>query len=189
MKVFNLADNWYGWDFFNLILIMEEFVINWLDLNENGRLRPTGLVLMKRGVDDQLAWSWRKEISANNWLGLDERRCLRSTVLILTKRHLDKKKRLWPIGLVLTEGTSAINWLDLDERVSTINWLDLDKKGVCDQLAWSWQKGASATNWLDLDEKKYLGPTSLALTKGGVCDQLAWSWQKGASVTNWLGLN
>ena len=183
MKVFNLADNWYGWDFFNLILIMEEFVINWLDLNENGRLRPTGLVLMKRGVDDQLAWSWRKEISMNNWLGLDERKCLRSTGLILTKRHLDKKKCLWPTGLVLTKGMSTINWLDLGERVSMINWLDLHKRvsdltkrSVYDQLAWSWQKGAFVTNWLGLDKKERLWPTGLVLTKG-------------TSTINWLDLD
>ena len=152
MKVFNLADNWYGWDFFNLILIMEEFVINWLDLNENGRLQPTGLVLMKRGVDDQLAWSWRKVISANNWLGLDERRCLRSTVLILTKRHLDKKKRLWPIGLVLTKRSvcDQLAWSWLIEHLR-LTGLILTKKSVCDQLAWYWQKGALATNWIGLD--------------------------------------
>jgi len=60
---------------------MEESVINWLDLDEKGRLRPTSLVLTKRRVGNQLAWSWRKEIFAINWLGLNERRCLWSTGL------------------------------------------------------------------------------------------------------------
>ena len=165
MKVFNLADNWYGWDFFNLILIMEEFVINWLDLNENGRLRPTGLVLMKRGVDDQLAWSWRKEISTNNWLGLDERKCLRSTGLILTKRSVcDQlawswlKECLRLTGLILMKGCLRSAGL-------------IFTKGCL-----IWQKGVSMTNLLDLDKKERLWPTGLVLTKRSVCDQLAWSW-------------
>ena len=125
-------DNWYGWDFFILILIMEESMISYFDLDEKGRMRPNGLIFDKRGC-------------------------------------------LWPTGLILTKGVSATNWLCLDKRVSAINWLDLDKKEhlrstglvltkgrlwstdliltkriICDQLAWSWQKGVSATNWLIL---------------------------------------
>ena len=145
--------NWYDWRlFFILILIMEESAINWLDLDEKGYLWPIGLVLTK------------------------ER--LRSTGLILTKGCLRST------GLILTKGTSAINWFDCEKRVFAINWLDLDKKerldptslvltkgrlrstgliltkrSVCDQLAWSWQKGAFAINCLNL-------------------------WQKGVSTTN-----
>ena len=178
MKVFNLADNWYGWDFFNLILIMEEFVINWLDPNENGRLRPTGLVLMKRGVDDQLAWSWRKEISAKIGLalmkgGVYDQLAWSWQKDILTKRSVcDQlawswlKECLRLTGLILMKGCLRSAGL-------------IFTKGCL-----IWQKGLSTTNLLDLDKNEHLWPTGLVLTKRSVCDQLAWSWQKGASVTN-----
>ena len=59
------------------------FAINWLDLDKKECLDPTGLVLTKRSVCDQLdwswqlnfcdqlAWSWQNGISTTNWLGLD----------------------------------------------------------------------------------------------------------------------
>ena len=122
-------DNWYDWDFFILISIMEEFAINWLDLDERGCLRPTcmvfnkrrhlrpiglilmkgclrstGLILTKGSVCDQLAWSWRKEASVINWLDLDKKERLWSTSLILTKGCL------WSTGFILTKRTSATNW-------------------------------------------------------------------------------
>ena len=139
-------DNWYGWDFFILILIMEESMISYFDLDEKGRMRPNGLIFDKRGclwptgliltkrsiydqlawswqkgVCDQLAWSWQKGAFVTNWLDLDKKEHLRSIALIF-----DKRGCLQPTSLILT------------------------KRSVCDQLAWSWQKGVSATNWLIL---------------------------------------
>ena len=123
-------DNWYGWDFFILILITEESMINWLDLDKTGHLLPTGLVLTKRGVGDQLAWSWQKgrllptglvltngasvinEHDHNERSVCDQHAWSWQKGVSTTNSHdLDKKRRLRPIGMVLIKGVSATNWL------------------------------------------------------------------------------
>ena len=149
------------------------------------------------GAYGQLAWSWQKRASMTNRYSLWQKDAY------VTNRHgLDKKERLWPISLVLTKGTSAINWLNLDERVSATNWLSLDKR--VSVINWldlvkkerlrptglvltkgmfviNWldlDKRVFAINWLDLNKKERLQSIGLILTKRSVCDQLAWSWLK-----------
>ena len=185
--------NWYGWDFFILILIMEESMINYFDLDEKGRMRPNGLIFDKRGCLWPTGLILTKGVSATNWICLDKR------VSTINWLDLEKNEHLRPTGLVLTKGRLWSTDLILTKRIICDQLAWSWQKGVCDQLAWSWQKGAFVTNWLDLDKKEHLRsiafifdkrgclqPTSLILTKRSVCDQLAWSWQKGVSATNWL---